>query len=99
MFSANRNPFVGTAVTLQGISWEAEDKKVVNPLKYTFSTPALLSPSTLRLERTITSQYTGSGSFTSPCLTINRRIEETKAINEDFGQTLAQLKQVQAKLI
>ena len=65
---------------------------------YASTTPPLLGPSTLRLERTATPQHSDAGSAASPNSTIARGIKETEAIREDFGRSMEQLKRVQVKL-
>ena len=72
-------------------------KEVALP-NYALTTPPLINPSTLQLERTKTSQHSDAGSMASPNSTIARGIKETEAIREDFGRNMEQLKQVQVKL-
>ena len=100
VFSADKNPFVDTSVTPTGSQLGKEKTKIeVDPLTYTFNKSLLLGPSTLRLERTINSRCSRPDSdVISPSSTITRGINKTEAIREDFGQSLTQLKQEQAKL-
>ena len=65
---------------------------------YTFATPPLLGPNTLRLECTATSQHSDAGNVASPNSTITRGMKETEAIRKEFGHGMEQLKQVQTKL-
>ena len=67
VFSAGRDVFDDTAVTPSG-----------NHLQnYTFTTPSLLGPSTLRLERTAFSQNSDSSGIAFPSSTVTRGIKET----------------------
>ena len=65
---------------------------------YTFATPPLLGPNTLRHECTATSQHSDAGNVASPNSAITRGIKETEAIRKEFGHGMEQLKQVQTKL-
>ena len=65
---------------------------------YTFATPPLLGPNTLRLECKATSQHSDACNVASPNSTITRGIKETEAIRKEFGHGMKQLKQVQTKL-
>ena len=99
VFSASRNAFADTTGTPSGHQLgKRKTRKEVKFQNYTFTTPPLLGPSTLQLERTATYQHSGSDGAASPNSTITRGIKETEAIKEDFGRSLAQLKQVHAKL-
>ena len=73
-------------------------RKEMNLRNYTFTTPPLLGPSSLRLERTATSQYFASEGVASRNSTITRGIKETEDIRQDFGWNMAQLEQIQTKL-
>ena len=56
----------------------------------------MLGLSALQFERTV-SQHSGSGSIPSLSSTVTRGINETKSIREDFGRSMAQMKQIQAR--
>ena len=71
----------------------------MNRLRDTTSTPPLLGPNTVQFKRSVDSQGFRAVSVTSPDSTITRGIKETEALSEDVGQSLAQLKPMQAKLM
>ena len=75
-----------------------KSRKGMTPKDYAFTTSPILGPSTLRLERTATSQHSDAGSVASPDSTVTRGIKETENIRKDFGYGMEQLKQVQTKL-
>ena len=88
-----------TAVVPSGTQLgKRKTRKGVALPNYVLTTPPLMNPSTLQLERTTTSQHSDTGSVASPNSTIARGIKETEAIREDFGRSMEQLKQVQVKL-
>ena len=63
VFSASRSMFADTTGTLSGNQLgKRKTNEEVNLQNYTFTTPPLLVPSTLRLELTATSQQSSSGS-------------------------------------
>ena len=98
MFRANENTVADNAVTPSGNQLgKRKTRKVVNLQNNTYTTPPLLGPSTLRLKRTLTSQQFGSGDIVSPGSTTTRGIKETEDLRQDFGHTMWQLKQMQAK--
>ena len=57
---------------------KAKDTKDVNIQKYIFATPTPLGPTTLRLERTVTSHYSGSGSVGLDLPQVQRSLEESR---------------------
>ena len=73
-------------------------RKEVTPQNHAFTTPPLMGPSTLRLERTAISQHSHAGSVASPNSKITRGIQETEAMRQDFRHSMEQLKQVQTRL-
>ena len=98
VFRANENTVADNAVTPSGNQLgKQKTKKVVNLQNNTYTTPPLLGPSTLRLKRTLTSQHFGSDDIVSPGSTTTRGIKEIEDLRQDFGHTMAQLKQMQAK--
>ena len=101
VFEASKNTLDDTATALREASWgNGKPGKKGHPrtMPYAFTTPPILGPSTLRLDRTATSQHSDAGSVASPDSTITRGIKETEAIRIDFGYGMEQLKQVQTKL-
>ena len=100
VFAASRNAVADTASTSSGNQLgKRETVKEVNLQSYTFTTPPVLGPSTFQLEGTAISQYAGSDGRASPSSGITGGIKETEATREDSGWSMAQLKQVQAKLV
>ena len=85
--SASKNSFVGTAVTPSGNQLgKRKTRKNVNLQNETVAISPHLGPITLRLERTVTSQHSGSGGIASPS-------SETEPIKKTMERkSLAQLK-------
>ena len=98
-FGTKEDTLEDTAVVPLGTQLgKRKTRREVTLPNYALTTPPLMNPSTLQLERTKTSQHSDAGSVASPNLTIARGIKETEAIREDFGRNMEQLKQVQVKL-
>ena len=98
-FGTKEDTLEDTAVVPLGTQLgKRKTRKEVALPNYALTTPPLMNPSTLQLERTKTSQHSDAGSVASPNSTIARGIKETEAIREDFGRNMEQLKQVQVKL-
>ena len=99
VFDSNRNTLGDTAIApSESQPGKRKTRKGVTLQNYASTTPPLLGPSTLRLERTTTPQHSDAGNAASPNSTIARGIKETEAIREDFGRSMEQLKRVQVKL-
>ena len=99
VFDSSRNTLGDTAIApSESQPGKRKTRKGVTLQNYASTTPPLLGPSTLRLERTATPQHSNAGSAASPNSTIARGIKETEAIREDFGSSMEQLKRVQVKL-
>ena len=99
VFDSSRNTLGDTAIApSESQPGKRKTRKGVTLQNYASTTPPLLGPSTLRLERTATLQHSDAGSAASPNSTIARGIKETEAIREDFGRSMEQLKRVQVKL-
>ena len=99
VFDSSRNTLGDTAIaSSESQPGKRKTRKGVTLQNYASTTPPLLGPSTLRLERTATLQHSDAGSAASPNSTIARGIKETEAIREDFGRSMEQLKRVQVKL-
>ena len=93
IFEASRNTLGDAAIVPpESKLGKRKTRKEVALQNYTFPTPPLLGPNTLRLECTATSQQ--SGNVASPNSTITRGIKETEAIRKEFGHGMEQLKQV-----
>ena len=98
-FGTKGDTLEDTAVVPSGTQLgKRKTRKEVALPNYALTTPPLMNPSTLQLERTTTSQDSDASSVVSPNSTIARGIKETEAIREDFGRNMEQLKQVQVKL-
>ena len=98
-FGTKEDTLEDTAVVPLGTQLgKRKTRKEVALPNYALTTPPLMNPSTLKLERTRTSQHSDAGSVASPNSTIARGIKETEAIREEFGRNMEQLKQVQVKL-
>ena len=98
-FGTKEDTLEDTAVVPLGTQLgKRKTRKEVALPNYALTTPPLMNPSTLQLERTRTSQHSDAGSVASPNSTIARGIKETEAIREEFGRNMEQLKQVQVKL-
>ena len=99
VFDSSRNTLGDTAIApSESQAGKRKTRKGVTLQNYASTTPPLLGPRTLRLERTATLQHSDAGSAASPNSTIARGIKETEAIREDFGRSMEQLKRVQVKL-
>ena len=99
VFEASRDTLCDNAMVPSGSQLgKRKTRKDWALQNYPFATPPVLDPSTLRLERTATSQHSDAGSVASPNSTITRGIKETEAIREDFGRSMELLKRVQVKL-
>ena len=99
VFDSSRNTLGDTAIApSESQPGKRKTRKGITLQNYASTTPPLLGPSTLRLERTATLQHSDAGSAASPNSTIARGIKETEAIREDFGRSMEQLKRVQVKL-
>ena len=99
VFEASKNTLDDTAIAPSGNKLgKRKTRKGMTPQDYAFTTSPKLGPSTLRLERTATSQHSDAGIVASPDSTITRGFNETEAIRKHFGYGMEQLKQVQTKL-
>ena len=75
VFSASRNALADTTDTpSENRLRKRKTKKEVNLQNYTLTTPSLLGPSALQLERTVTSQHSVSDSIASPSSIVTRGI-------------------------
>ena len=98
IFEAIRNTLGDTAIVPpESKLGKRKTRKEVTLQNYTFATPPLLGPNTLRLECTATSLHSDAGNVASPYSTITKSIKETEAIRKEFGHGMEQLKQVQTK--
>ena len=99
IFEASRNTLGNTAnFPPESKLGKRKTRNEVALQNYTFATPPLLGPNTLRLECKATSQHSDACNVASPNSTITRDIKETEAIRKEFGHGMEQLKQVQTKL-
>ena len=99
IFEASRNTSFNTAnIPPESKLGKRKTRNEVALQNYTFATPPLLGPNTLRLECKATSQHSDACIVASPNSTITRGIKETEAIRKEFGHGMEQLKQVQTKL-
>ena len=85
IFETSRNTLGDTAIVpSESKLGKRKTRKEVTLQSYTFATPPLLGPNTLRLECTATSQHSDAGNVASPNSTITRGIKETEAIRKEW---------------
>ena len=88
------------ATYLSGPICKHKTPRVTNPLRFMFRTPLSsgFDARFAQLDRLARTQNTSANSVAAPDSTISKSIKESKAIKEDFSQSLSKPTEVQSRL-